>query len=207
MKGIIALCLVALLAGCSAVQIAPKPKGQQLIVTPVKGATAQIVAGQQFQQKVIQVKPVGNKWSSAKLDVAVGAPLTKSIQSYVSSAMPGARIGDRDDGAPASVKIEPVSADIELGTDDSAAYRTGMFIPLASFAMTADTVAMIKVGAEVSYCGGEKKKLSVVGRSSKNMNYAAIGFPELEEAMAVAIDDAARQLSEQVSAGAMNCQI
>lgn len=193
------------LVGCSAVQIAPETKGQQLIVTPIGGASAQLVAKQQVQQKVIQVKPVGKKWGSVKLDVAVGRPLTKSVASYVTALIPSTRVGDRDDGQPAAVIIELVDASIEIGTNDSTAHNTGMFIPLALFAMDAEALASINVDATVAYCGGEPRSVSVSGKASEIMNYSAIGFPELERLMAVAMDDAARALSERVMAGLRSC--
>lgn len=200
------ICVALLLiSACSAVPISPKPKGQQLMVTPVTHDSAQLIVSQGIQQKVIRTVPVGEKWKSIDVDVLVGVPLTTSLASYTASLFPSVRIGDKDDGLVSSTRLELIDVSIVIGTDDSTAHNAGMLMPLALFAMDADVLASMAVTADVSFCGGEAKRISVTGQAVETMNYSKIGLPEFERLMASAIDDSARLLIEHVADGYHSC--
>lgn len=193
----VAIALIALSA-CSAVQFNPRANGQSLMVTKLDGYPAQLIVSQEFQKSVAQVTPVGKKWGSVTLDVFAGKAVTKSLSSYLSSALPGLRVGDVDDGRQSVMNITPSIASFSVGTDDSPAYHTGMFIPLAQFAMSADVISSVSLSAKVKLCGRADQTLVSQGFARKTMNYSAIGFPELEEVSGSAIDDASDKLTRQI---------
>ena len=72
MKGIIALCLLAVLAGCSAKQVKLEATAPQIFRTPIEGATAQLILSQEFQQAVIMQSPsYGRSWKPFDFAVPV----------------------------------------------------------------------------------------------------------------------------------------
>jgi len=204
MKGIVALCLVALLAGCSAKQVRPEVSSSTLYRTPIEGATAQLVLPQDFQRKVITQKPsFGKAWSIFDFEVHVGEPLSKAIVSDIRSRVPAARIGDAPDGKPASIRISTTSVALEFGVDDEKAtgfWRTGI-VGLATDVIPA---AKVTVRASISIDGGPERQVDVVGAGAIPMAYARLEQSDITKVIGLAVDDAASKLGALAEADYRN---
>ncbi|UHC84445.1 hypothetical protein LS633_11795 [Pseudomonas sp. NIBR-H-19] len=204
MKGIVALCLVALLAGCSAKQVRPEVSGSTIYRTPIEGATAQLVLPQDFQRKVVTQKPsFGKAWSIFDFEVHVGEPLSKAIASDIRARIPTARIGDTSDGKPASIRISTTSVALEFGVDDEKAtgfWRSGI-VGLATDVIPA---AKVTVRASLSIEGGPEKQVDVTGLGAIPMAYAYLEQSDITKAIGLAIDDAANKLGAMAEADYRN---
>lgn len=204
MKGIVALFLVALLAGCSAKQVRPEVSGGTLYRTPIEGATAQLVLPLDFQRKVITQKPsFGKAWSIFEFEVHVGEPLSKAIAADIRSRVPATRIGDTPDGKPASIRVSATSVALEFGVDDEKAtgfWRAGI-IGLATDVVPA---AKVTVRASLSIDGGPEKQVDVVGVGAIPMAYARLEQSDITRVIGLAVDDAASKLGAMAEADYRN---
>lgn len=199
MKGIVALCLFAVLAGCSAIKLTPKESSAVEYRTPVKGVTAQLVLPQDFQRLVITQKPsYGKAWGPRQFEVVVGRPLSQAIANDLRSRIPAIRIGDRDDGAQSDIVITPKIVALEFGVDDGRA--TGLMAGFGVLAAGSDTV----VGAKVTVRGSILERdrsvtdIEVVGGGEITIPYLSINESDVSKAIGAAIDDAAQKIGEEV---------
>ena len=202
MKGIIALCLVALLAGCSAKQVRPEVSSNTIYRTPIDGATSQLVLPDSFQRKVITQKPAyGRAWSIFDFEIHVGEPATKSLVSDMRSRVPQARIGNTDDGKPSTIRLSPNDIAIEFGVDDA---RAVSLSGLSIFGMGADIVVGAKatVKADLSVKGKPSRQVEVTGVGALPMAYASLRESDVDKAIGLALDDAAKKLGDMAEAQA-----
>ena len=202
MKGIIALCLLALLAGCSAKQVRPEISSAILYRTTIDGATGQLVLPRDLQRKVITQKPsYGKAWAPFNFEVFIGEPLSKALVADLRSRIPFARVGDAPDGRPATIRIAASDVSIEFGVDDEKAtsfWRTGI-IGLAT-----DVVPGAKVilRGSLSIDGGAPEFVEVVGVGAIPMAYARLEQADITKAIGLAIEDAATKLGDLAEARA-----
>lgn len=205
------LLMVALLAGlygCAAVKINPQVSGNSMILTPVNGATAELIISQSLQGQVEKTNPQGKKWGSVSTEVSTGQAVSKSLSSFLRASVPGARVGDRSDLGASTFKIELEKIGLRFGTSDSRASTAGAFIPVLLFTMDAGVFSEVNLSARVSYCGGPEIPVASTGRAREEMNYSAIGFPELEASIAAAIDAASKGLISKITSSPelLRCQ-
>lgn len=200
MKGIIALCLLALIAGCSAKQVRPEIADTILYRTTIDGATGQLVLPRDFQRKVITQKPsYGKAWAPFNFEVFIGEPLSKALVADFRSRIPSARVGDAPDGRPATIRIAASDVSIEFGVDDANAtsfWRAGV-VGLAT-----DVVPSAKatLRASLSIDGGAPELVEVVGVGATPMAYARLEQSDITKAIGLAIDDAAAKLGDLAEA-------
>ena len=203
MKGIVALCLVALLAGCSAKQVRPEVSGATLYRTPIEGATAQLVLSDSFQRKVITQKPsYGRSWSIYNFEIHAGEPASKSVVSDIRSRIPQVRIGNTDDGKPATIRLAPIDIAIEFGVDDGSAIAwTG---GLGVFGLGAKVVVGAKatVKADLAVDGKPSKPIEVTGVGALPMAFVSVRESDVDKAIGLALDDAAKKLGDLAEAQA-----
>lgn len=202
MKGIIVVCLLAALTGCSAKQVQPEATASQMFRTPIDGASAQLVLSQDFQRKVITQKPsYGRSWSPFNFEVPVGEPLSKAMALDLRSRVPGARIGNTDDGKPATVRVVPSQVALEFGVDDGSAVA---WSSLGLLGMGADIVVGAKatVTSSISVNGAAPKQVSVTGVGAIPMAYISLREADIGKAIGLALDDAALKLGDIAEAEA-----
>lgn len=202
MKGIVALCLVALLAGCSAKQVRPEVSGATLYRTPIEGATAQLVLSEGFQRKVITQKPTyGRAWSIFNFEIHVGEPASKSFVSDLRSRVPQARVGNIDDGKPSTIRLTPNDIAIEFGVDDG---RAVALSGLSIFGLGADIVVGAKatIKADLSVAGKPSRPVEVIGVGVLPMAYISLRESDIDKAIGLALEDAAKKIGDMAEAQA-----
>lgn len=200
MKGIVALFLLAALAGCSAKQVKPEATASQMFRTPIEGATAQLVLSQEFQRAVITQKPSwGQAWKPWNFEVPVGEPMSKALAYDTKSRIPAARVGNVDDGKAASVRIDPTSIAIEFGVDDGSAIAWTALSPLG---LGSDIVvsSKLKLTATLAFDGQAPRPVTVEGHGVLPMAYFSLRERHVGQAIGLAIDDAALKLGDLVEA-------
>lgn len=197
MKGIIALCLVALLAGCSAKQVRPEVSSNTIYRTPIDGATAQLVLPDSFQRKVITQKPTyGNAWAIYNFDVHIGESIGKALVADMRSRMPSARIGNIDDGKPATVRVTPGDVTLEFGVDDGTAMKYGMAFGVLAMGSDVIVGAKVKVRASIVTGDGRAESVDVLGLGAVPTAFLTIRESDIDKAVGLAIEDAAKKLGD-----------
>lgn len=202
MKGIVALCLLVALTGCSAKQVRPETTASQLFRTPIDGASAQLVLSEDFQRKVITQKPTyGRSWSPFEFEVPVGEPLSKAMVLDMRARVPGARVGNTDDGKPATVRVVPSQIALEFGVDDGSAVA---WSSIGLLGLGADIVVGAKatVTSTISVNGAAPRQVSVTGVGAIPMAYISLREADIGKAIGLALDDAALKLGELAEADA-----
>lgn len=191
MRRIIAIAAVAL-AGC-AHQVVPKIEGQTLRVTPIDGASAQVIAPDAFQSLVLNdiKRTSGMSYRAHTFNVHIGRPLTDGVYSYVSAVAPGARIGNRDDGKPAWLTLTLRNASAEYGIHDG----YGMLF----IGAPAQLDANVNLKATLATDDGKAREVNVVGHSEKSVIAAAMTPGDVSDVIQRAAEDAVKQVGDIVS--------
>ncbi|MFA6899688.1 MAG: hypothetical protein WC256_05705 [Desulfurivibrionaceae bacterium] len=189
---------LSLLSGCSPIIIKPTSAGQKLHVTPAEKATAQIIVTNNFQTAVLRQKPsFGKSWAVREFEIYAGQPMTKGIISYVSAVIPQTRVGNINDGKPASIRMQPSITRLDFGVYDDTVHgiKMALFGPLATLADVA-VVSSITVSTDISIDGGPQESVEVIGFSSKKITFLTISETDVEEVIGSSIDDACRQIAD-----------
>lgn len=201
MKGLITLMLLAALTGCSAKQVKPEATPSQLFRTPIEGATAQLILSQDFQKAVITQSPSwGRSWKPFDFEVPVGEPMSKALAYDIRSRVPAARVGNNDDGKPATILIVPSKVAIQFGVDDGAAVFWTSVSPIG---LGSDIVVSAKADltASVSIGGAPLKVVVVEGVGAIPMAYISIREADIGRAVGLALDNAALKMGDLVESG------
>lgn len=197
MKGIVVLCLVAALVGCSAKQVRPDVSGGTLYRTPVEGATAQLVLPQEFQTKVVTQKPsYGTSWSIYNFEVSVGEPLSRVMVADIRSRIPVARVGNISDGKPATVRITPSDAALEFGVDDGGALGISSAFGVLGAGSKVIVGAKVKLRASIATDDGPAENVEVSGFGAVPTPLITISESDIDKAVGLAIEDAAKKLGD-----------
>ncbi len=70
MRALITIIALILLAGCAPIQLKPQVTDQLLYITPIDGASAQIIVPKEFQTAIIRQKPsFGKAWAGREFDI------------------------------------------------------------------------------------------------------------------------------------------
>lgn len=200
MKGIIALCLLALLAGCSAKQVKLEATPPQMFRTPIEGATAQLILSQEFQQAVITQSPSwGRAWKPFDFAVPVGPTMSKALAYDIRSRIPMARVGNIDDGKPATIRITPSKVGIAFGVDDGSAV---VWTSVSLIGLGTDIVVSSKatLTASLSVNGAPAKEVTVEGVGALTMAYIRLSESDIGVAIGLALDNAALKLGDLAQA-------
>lgn len=197
------LCALLMLAGCSATKLTPQLKDSTVYRTPIDGATAQLVLTQEFQQKLITQKPsYGRAWSVFNFETPVGQAMSKALVSDMRSRAPNTRVGDREDGKPASIKVIANDVGIEFGVDEgNAIFWTS--VSLVGLASDIVVGAKVHLTTTVSINGEPPKSVSTTGIGTLPEAYGALSKTDFGTVIGLAIDDAALKLGEQIQAEAL----
>lgn len=200
------LVAAVLLTGCAAAKVDPRVSGQTLIVTQDDQLRPQLVLPRSFQEKTEKESPEGKKWGSITVDISSGAAASKSLMSFMKAKYPRTVVGDSQAAGAHDFTLSAQDVHVVVGTDDTAAYHTGTFIPLASFGMKADTIARAQLKAQATLCGGRVVNVAETGEYRETMMYSAIGIDTLAEAAGKAVDRAAEKVVQRVSMEASSCK-
>lgn len=166
------------------------------------GASAQLVLSEDFQRKVITQKPTyGRSWSPFEFEVPVGEPLSKAMVLDMRARVPGARVGNADDGKPATVRVVPSQIALEFGVDDGSAVA---WSSIGLLGLGADIVVGAKatVTSTISVNGAAPRQVSVTGVGAIPMAYISLREADIGKAIGLALDDAALKLGELAEADA-----
>lgn len=199
MKGIVAICLFAILSGCSTIKLNPTTTGSAQYRTPIDGVTAQLILSQEFQRTVITQKPsYGKAWGAREFEISVGRPLSQAIAADLKSRIPSTRVGDRSDGKPSSIVVVPQVITLEFGVDDGRA--TGNMAGFGVLGAGSDAVvgAKVTVKAFVTAGSGLGIPVEVDGVGSLKLSYITIDATDVNKAIGMAIDDVAEKLGDSV---------
>jgi len=161
-----------------------------------------LVLPESFQRKVVTQKPnYGRSWSIFDFEIPLGEPASKALVSDLRSRVPQARVGNIEDGNPATIRLAPSDISIEFGVDDGTAIA---WTSLSPFGLGSDIVVGAKatVTAKLSIDGKPPRTLRVVGTGALQMSYISIRESDVGKAIGLAIDDAAKQLGDIVEADA-----
>lgn len=185
---------LAVLAGC-AIQSQPESRVGSVYRTPINGASAQVVVSQAFQTMVIRQKPtVGQSWSMRTFEIPVGKPLTESIVTQIRGVVPTARIGDRDDGAPAAVTIIPQDVALQFGVDDGKAVNTIALAGVFGAGSKAEVMAEVALSASIIDQNGSSRLVTVAGKAARQQALLSVTQGAMTEVIGEALDDAATKL-------------
>ncbi|ERT18910.1 hypothetical protein O162_09095 [Pseudomonas putida SJ3] len=199
MKGIVAICLLAVLSGCSTIKLNPTTSGTAQYRTPIDGVTAQLILSQEFQRTVITQKPsYGKAWGPREFEISVGRPLSQAIAADLKSRIPSTRVGDRSDGKPSSIVVIPQAIKLEFGVDDGRAM--GVMAGFGVLGAGSDAVvgARVTVKAVVTEGSGLDTPVEVVGVGSLKLSYITIDEADVNKTIGMAIDDVAEKLGDSV---------
>lgn len=202
MKGVIALCMLVALTGCSAKQVRPEVSSATLYRTPIEGATAQLILSDDFQRKVITQKPTyGRAWSVFNFEIHLGEPASKSFVSDLRSRVPQARVGNIDDGKPSTIRLAPGDIVIEFGVDDASAVAWSSLGPLG---LGSDIVVGAKatIKADLSVAGKPSRSVEVTGVGALPMAYISLSESDIDKAIGLALEDAAKKIGDMAEAQA-----
>lgn len=189
------------MGGCSPIVIKPTSAGQKLYITPTEKVTAQIILTNDFQTAVIRKKPsFGKSWAIRDFEIYAGQPMTKGIVSYVSAVIPQTRVGNIDDGKPASIRMQPSITRLDFGVYDDTVHglNVALFGPFATLADVA-VVSSITVSIDVSIDGGPQETIEVIGVGSKKITFLTISESDVEEVIGLSIDNSCKQIAAAVS--------
>lgn len=197
MKGIIALCLLVTLSGCSAIQLNPVSSGKSIYRTPAENVTAQLVLPQPFQEKVLVQKPsFGTAWGPREFEIHAGQPLSNAMAGDIKSRIPSARIGNTPDGKPATIRVTAQDVSIEFGVDDAKALGFIGGFGLLGTGSGAVVAAKARVSALVSIDGGTAKRVEAIGSNTMSATYLSITESDVSKVIGLALDDAALKIGD-----------
>lgn len=189
-----------LTTGCSSVRLMPQASGQTVYITPIDGASAQIVVTEAFQTAVVTQRPTyGQSWKARDLEIHVGKPMTEAILSYVSAQVPDTRIGNRRDSRPATVIITPSLGAIEFGVDDKKAVNNMALAGILASGSKATIGAVVHLNAIIQIEGQSPQRVSIRGTGEKVAALISMTEKDAADTIGMAIDSAAKQLSNIVA--------
>lgn len=189
-----------LTTGCSPVRLMPQASGQTVYITSIDGASAQIVVTEAFQTAVVTQRPTyGQSWKARDLEIHVGKPMTEAILSYVSAQVPDTRIGNRRDSRPATVIITPSLGAIEFGVDDKKAVNNMALAGILASGSKATIGAVVHLNAIIQIEGQSPQRVSIRGTGEKVAALISMTEKDAADTIGMAIDSAAKQLSNIVA--------
>lgn len=189
-----------LTTGCSPVRLMPQASGQTVYITPIDGASAQIVVTEAFQTAVVTQRPTyGQSWKARDLEIHVGKPMTEAVLSYVSAQVPDTRIGNRRDSRPATVIITPSLGAIEFGVDDKKAVNNMALAGILASGSKATIGAVVHLNAIIQIEGQSPQRVSIRGTGEKVAALISMTEKDAADTIGMAIDSAAKQLSNIVA--------
>lgn len=189
-----------LTTGCSSVRLMPQASGQTVYITPIDGASAQIVVTEAFQTAVVTQRPTyGQSWKARDLEIHVGKPMTEAVLSYVSAQVPDTRIGNRRDSRPATVIITPSLGAIEFGVDDKKAVNNMALAGILASGSKATIGAVVHLNAIIQIEGQSPQRVSIRGTGEKVAALISMTEKDAADTIGMAIDSAAKQLSNIVA--------
>ncbi|PIP05159.1 MAG: hypothetical protein COX52_13475 [Syntrophobacterales bacterium CG23_combo_of_CG06-09_8_20_14_all_48_27] len=201
MRALMTIMALMLLVGCAPIQLKPQVTDQVLYITPIDGASAQIIVPEAFQTAIIRQKPsFGKAWAIREFEIYVGNPLTKGILSHVQSLIPQTRIGNTDDGKPSSITLKPSVTLLEFGVDDSTYFNRVGWIGILAAGSDTVVASRIVLAVEISVNDGPKKLITVEGSASKTIAFITISESDLTEMIGASINDAAQKVGYLVLA-------
>lgn len=197
---VLILSSLLLTTGCSPVRLMPQASGQTVYITPIDGASAQIVVTEAFQTAVVTQRPTyGQSWKARDLEIHVGKPMTEAILSYVSAQVPDTRIGNRRDSRPATVIITPSLGAIEFGVDDKKAVNNMALAGILASGSKATIGAVVHLNAIIQIEGQSPQRVSIRGTGEKVAALISMTEKDAADTIGMAIDSAAKQLSNIVA--------
>ena len=197
---VLILSSLLLTTGCSPVRLMPQASGQTVYITPIDGASAQIVVTEAFQTAVVTQRPTyGQSWKARDLEIHVGKPMTEAVLSYVSAQVPDTRIGNRRDSRPATVIITPSLGAIEFGVDDKKAVNNMALAGILASGSKATIGAVVHLNAIIQIEGQSPQRVSIRGTGEKVAALISMTEKDAADTIGMAIDSAAKQLSNIVA--------
>lgn len=197
--GVIGLVVPFVLSGCATTKLIPDTKAPAIYRTPIEGATAQVILPEAFQRKIITQKPsFGRAWSVFDFETPIGEPMSKALVSEVASRVPATRVGDRDDGKSASIKVTANDVVIEFGIDDGSAIKWTTALGPIGLASDVTVGATVNLTTTISINGAAPRAVTTTGVGQLPMAYGSLSKSDFGAAIGLAINDAALKLGEEI---------
>ena len=198
---VLVLSALLLIAGCAPVRLMPEASGESIYITPIDGASAQIVVSETFQTAVVTQRPTyGKSWKGRDLEIHIGKPMTEAILSYISAQVPKSRIGNRRDDNPAAVIITPSFGEIEFGVDDKKALNNMALVGVFASGSKVTMGAVVHLNVTIEIEGNSPELVHIRGSGEKEAVMISMTTKDADETISMAIDSAAKQLGNIIAA-------
>lgn len=199
MLRLLAVSFLLLLAGCTH-QIRPQVISGYPGVSQINFEAVQVIAPDRFQSTVLKElkQTSGLGYHAHSFDVQIGTPMAESVYSHISSVVPGSRMVVSDDGKPSGLTLTLNNVSAEFYYNDRRAFWTSMAIGLFAYGVKAEVASRVTLDARIDKAG-RSDTVRVIGRGSKTVAYGGLGPSDVEDAISIAVDDAAKQIAKITS--------